>query len=242
MPNSLSRILDSSSKEGASEVAVDRSWKEILIAATVTAVVVFFILFFPDREDGSGSVLGAISTFIAVAMGLAVVEKARSLPKRSVAEHARLSSLALGLGVVLGIANLSANYGMALLDSAIYEQMVIRWTEFSSWSVMISEPIIEEIIFRLLLMSVLAWIATWFTKNRRIIFYVALGVSSLLFGVAHIFYGGVDTLMYQIGIAVKSGAFSLIFGWVFWRWGLPYSIISHCMANAVHLLLWPVLF
>lgn len=242
MANLLGKILDNLSQEDAGEVAVTRSRTERLIASTVTAVAMFFMLYFPDRDDGSGSMLGAISTFIAVALGLAAVEKSRPLPKRSIIEHVRLSSLALVLGVVLGIANLSANYGMALLDSVIYDQMVTRWTEFSSWSVVISGPFMEEIIFRLLMMSVLAWITARFTDNRNIIFYVALGVSSLLFGVAHIFYGGVDTLMYQIGIAVKSGAFSLIFGWVFWRWGLPYSIISHCMANAVHLLLWPVLF
>lgn len=242
MSNPLRRIPVSSSQEGTGEAAVDRSWTERLIAATVTAVVVFFLLYFPDREDGSGSVLGALSTFIAVTIGLVALEKARPMPKRSVHEHVRLSSITLGIGVVLGILNLSANYGMALLDSVIYEQMVTRWTEFSSWSIVVSGPVMEEIVFRLLLMSTLAWITARFTDDRSTIFYVALGVSSLLFGVAHIFYGGVDTLMYQIGIAVKSGAFSIIFGLIFWRWGLPYSIISHCMANAVHLLLWPVFF
>lgn len=225
-----------------SEAAFARSWPERLIAATATAVAVFLLLYFPDRDDGSGSLLGALSTLVAVALGLAAVEKPRSLPHRSVIEHVRLMGLALGLGVALGIANLGLNYGMASLDSAVYEQMVTRWSEFSAWSIVLSGPVVEEIIFRFLLMSGLGWIAARFTDDRRTIFFVALGASSLLFGVAHVFYGGVHTPLYQFGIAVKSGALGLLLGWSFWRWGLPYSIIAHCTANAIHLLLWPLVF
>ena len=242
MLSTIGEVPADSSRERMTETAVTRSWTERLIAATATAVAVFLLLYFPDRDDGSGSLLGAISTLVAVALGLAAVEKPRSLPKRSTVEHARLIGPALGLGVGLGVANLIFNYGMASLDPAIYEQMVTRWSEFSAWSVVISEPVVEEIIFRLLLMSAIGWIAARFTDNRRIIFFVALGISSLLFGIAHIFYGGVHTPLYRIGIGVKSGALALLMGWSFWRWGLPYSIVIHCTANAVHLVLWPVLF
>ncbi len=199
-------------------------------------------MYFPDRDDGTGAVLGGLFILIAVTLGLAAVAKSRPLPRRSVAEHFRLTTLSLGLGIGLGLANLGANYGMALLDSAIYEQMVTRWTQFSFWSIVVSGPITEEIVVRLVLMGGLAWIVARFTDDRRTIFYVALGVSALMFGVAHIFYGGVDDPQYMIGIAVKTSAAGLLLGWIFWRWGLPYSILCHCTANAVHLMLWPVLF
>jgi membrane protease YdiL (CAAX protease family) len=70
----------------------------------------------------------------------------------------------------------------------------------------------------------------------------ALGVSSLVFGVAHIGYGGVNTPVYQPGMAVKSSAAGVLLGWVFWRRGLPYSIVCHSTANAIHLVLMPLLF
>ena len=60
-------------------------------------------MYFPDRNDGDGALLGALSTLVAVALGLAAVEKSRSLPKRPIVEHVRLIGSALGIGVGSGI-------------------------------------------------------------------------------------------------------------------------------------------
>jgi hypothetical protein len=60
--------------------------------------------------------------------------------------------------------------------------------------------------------------------------------------VAHIFYGGVDDPRYVVGMAAKSSAAGLLLGGIFWRWGLPYSIVCHSTANGIHLLLMPLLF
>ena len=214
---------------------------ERLIAGAAAAVAVSLLVYFPDRNDGSGAVLGGLSA-LAVPLGVAAVRKHRSLAKRSIVEHVRLVALTLGLGIGLGTANLAVNYGMAVLDSAIHDQMVTRWARFSPWSIVIAGPIIEEIAYRLVLLSGLAWIAARLTDSRRAIFVSALSVSSLLFGLAHIAYGGVDSPLYALGMAVKSGAGGALLGWVFWRRGLPYSIVCHSAANATHLVLMPVLF
>jgi len=34
----------------------------------------------------------------------------------------------------------------------------------------------------------------------------------------------------------------VLFGWIFWRYGVICSAVCHCAANAIHLLLIPVLF
>lgn len=214
----------------------------LVIAGAAAAVLVFLLLYFPDADDGSGALLGALSALIAVPLGLAAVAKHRSLPKRSIPDHSRLVALTLGLGIGLGAANLAANYGMAMFDSAIHEQMITRWAKFSPWSIVITGPILEEIAFRLVLLSALAWIVARFTDNQRTIFYIALGISSLVFGIAHIDYGGVNSPRYAVGMAVKSTVAGLLLGWVFWRRGLPYSIVCHCTANATHLMLMPLLF
>ncbi|MCY3927247.1 MAG: CPBP family intramembrane metalloprotease [Acidobacteria bacterium] len=224
------------------EAAVVRPWWMRLLAAGAIAFAVSLLLYFPDRADASGAILGGLSALIASTLGLAALAQCRPMPHRTSAEHLRLAALALGLGVAFGVANLGANYGMAVADSTIYEQMVARWSQFSSLSAVVKGPIMEEIAFRLGLLSGLAWLTARFTDNPRTIFHVALGVSALTFGIAHIFYGGVAGPIYITGMALKSSIAGLLLGWMFWRWGLPYSIVCHSAANGIHLLLEPFFF
>jgi membrane protease YdiL (CAAX protease family) len=219
-----------------------RPRKELLFAAAATAVVMGVALYFPDRDDGSGAILGGLSAFVGVALGLAAIAIARPLERRPARDHARIAIFSIGLGVALGLANLGVNYGMAMLDPAVHQGMVERWADFSAWSMTVTGPLMEEIIFRLLLMGGVGWLVSRFTKNPRTIFLVALGVSASAFGVAHIFYGGIEGVLYSIVVAVKAGAAGLALGWIFWRWGLPYSIACHCTANAIHMLLIPAVF
>jgi hypothetical protein len=115
----------SSSIDGqVTETTAVRSWTERLIAGGAAAVAVALLLYFPDRDDGSGAILGGLCALIAVPPGLAAVAKHRPLPKRSIVDHVRLGALTLGLGIGVGTANLAANYGMAVFESAIHEQMV----------------------------------------------------------------------------------------------------------------------
>jgi len=220
---------------------MDQRREKLLVAAAIAAAV-FALSYFPDREDASGALVGGLAAFVGVAIALGPAMTYRALPKRSAAERLRLVPVSLGLGIGLGVANLLTNYGLAMSKSAIYTQMVTRWARFSPWSVVVAGPIIEEIAYRLVLLGALAWIVARFTDDRRTIAYVALGLSSLLFGLAHIFYGGVDDPVYIVGMAAKSSAAGLLLGWVFWRWGLPYSIVCHSAANGIHLLLMPLLF
>lgn len=224
------------------EAAVARPWSARLLAAGAIAIAVLLLLYFPDRTDGSGALLGGLSALIASMLGLAALAQCRPMPHRKSAEHLRLAGLSLGLGVAFGVANLGANYGMATADSAIYEQMVARWSRFSPLSAVVKGPIMEEIVFRLGLLSGTAWLTARFTDNPRTIFHVALGLSALTFGIAHIFYGGVGGPTYMTGMALKSSIAGLLLGWMFWRWGLPYAIVCHSAANGIHLLLEPFLF
>ncbi len=217
-------------------------WATRLLTAAATGTAVFLLSFFPDRDDGSGATLGGLAVLGGAALALAPLATYRPLPKRSSRERGQLMLQAIALGLGLGIANLLVNYSLAISRSAIYDQMVSRWAQFSPWSVVVSEPIIEEIGYRLILLGGLAWLAARFTNSHGTITAVALGASSVLFGLAHIFYGGVEDPLYVVGMAVKSSAGGLLLGWVFWRKGLPYSIACHCAANGTHLLLMPALF
>jgi membrane protease YdiL (CAAX protease family) len=219
-----------------------RSRKERLLAAALIGAAMGAAMYFPDQDDGSGSILAALSAFAAAALGLTAVDRVRPLARRPAADHARLAFLSIGLGLALGLANLGVNYGVATSDVAVHQGMLERWANVSAWGMIVAEPMMEELVFRLLLMGVVAWLASRFTSSRRTIFLVALGVSATAFGVMHIFYGGISGLLYSLVVAIKAGAAALLLGWIFWRWGLPYSFLAHATANAVHLVLIPYVF
>ena len=214
------------------------------LAAAAVAITVSLSLYFPKQDDGSGAVLGGILAFAAAAIGLAAVRDVRPLPARSALERARLMGMALAFGVALGFGNLAANYAVASLDPAIRAQMIEQWARFSAWSAVFAGPLVEEIAYRLVIMGGTAWVVSRFVPDRRVVFTIALAVSSVLFGIAHILPGSRPTTgaVHALGVAVKSSAAGVALGWVFWRGGLPYSIACHGMANAVHLLAWPVIF
>lgn len=245
------RGVDTTVESGTDKAAMDgasasRSWKERVVAGALTAVAVWAVLFWPDRDDPSGAILGGFSALIAVSIGLAAVDRSRPLPKREGLERVQVGGFALGLGLLLGLGNLAANFAIAQLDPLIHEGMIDRWAQFSAWSMIVAEPMLEEIAFRLVLMGGLGWLLANFVEDRQIVFAVALGVSALLFGVAHILYpmpvGGSVGTLHAAAVVVKSAGAGLVLGWVFWRWGLPYSIVCHGMANAAHLLLYPTVY
>jgi membrane protease YdiL (CAAX protease family) len=215
-----------------------------LVAAAATAAAVMLALYFPDRDDGSGAVVGGVFAFAAVAIGLAAVARVRPLPRRSAGERLGLFGLSFLIGAALGIGNLVTNYAIAMIDPAIYRQMIEQWAHFSAWSVVFAGPMLEEIGFRLLLMGGIGWLVSQVTGDPRRVFLLALAVSALLFGVVHILPSSRPTagVVHAAAVAVKSSAAGVVLGWVFWRKGLPYSFVCHGTANAVHLMAAPLLF
>lgn len=210
-------------------------------AAAVAAVAVFLSLYVPEPTDGSGALLGGAFAFAAVAIGLAAVAHVRPLPSRSPSDRLRSLGLSLAAGSAFGILNLIVNYGLAASDPKIHGRMIEQWTRFTAWSVMFAGPLVEEIGFRLLLMGGAAWLVSQLTQNRRVVFFVALAVSAFIFGLGHLLRPTTG-VVHATGVVLKDSAAGVLLGWVFWRLGLPYSIVCHGAANAVHRFTWPMLF
>lgn len=210
-------------------------------AAAVVAVAVFVSLYFPERTDGSGALLGGAFAFGAVAIGLAAVAHVRPLPTRSASDRFRSLVLSLAAGSAFGILNLMVNYSLAASDPRIHDRMIEQWSRFTGWSVMFAGPLVEEIGFRLLLMGGTAWLISRLTQNRGVVFFVALAVSAFIFGLAHLLRPTTG-VVHATGVVLKDSAAGVLLGWVFWRLGLPYAIVSHGAANAVHRFAWPMLF
>jgi membrane protease YdiL (CAAX protease family) len=212
-----------------------------LMAAGVLAAAAFLALYVPNRGDTGGAIVGAALAFCASAIGFAAVARVRPLPRRLLREQARLMGLSLMIGTALGLANLIANYSVASLDSRIHVRMSGMYARASAWSGVFANPLLEEIGFRLFLMGGMAWLLSRSTNDRRSVFLVALAVSALVFGPLHLLRPPAGLLDATV-VVLKAGTAGLLLGWVFWRWGLPYSIVCHATTNGVHLLAVPLFF
>jgi membrane protease YdiL (CAAX protease family) len=104
---------------------------------------------------------------------------------------------------------------------------------------LVAAPIHEEVGLRLFLMSVLAWVASRFTKHTELPFAIALIGSAFIFALLHLDRPMPDdpalARSYRAALVTKYTFAGLPLGWIFWRWGLPYAILCHIAANAAHL-------
>ena len=210
------------------------------MAAAWLAFVIGLLIGGEIGDLGSIAIGAAVGALLVV-LGFSAAWQRRPLPQRNPAQRMRLAVFALGIGVAFGIANLAANWLIAQRDPAIHAVLAERMATLAPLIAIVAAPLVEEVSVRLFLMSVIAWLAFLLTKHDRLSFAVALFGSSLVFALLHLERPFPDNealaSYYRTALIVKYTVASLPLGWVFWRWGLPYSILYHAAANAAHLAL-----
>ena len=102
--------------------------------------------------------------------------------------------------------------------------------------------ITEELLLRWGVMTALVWLAWRFLQHRRGVVHtgfawLAIVVSAFLFAAGHlpvasVLVGTLDasTVVFVIG---ANSAFGLLFGYLFWRYGLESAMIAHALAHVV---------
>lgn len=100
----------------------------------------------------------------------------------------------------------------------------------------------EELLVRWGLMTVLVWLAWRFLQHRNgtprpLYVWLAIVVSALLFGAGHLpaaaMQAGELTLYVVLFIVGANAAFGMLFGYLYWRYGLEAAIIAHAFAHLV---------
>lgn len=230
-------------------VVADRPRKEAAqaILASSLAFTCALPLYSPDIDQISHVILWGMIGLGLVTAGFALASRVRPLPQKALEIGVvRLTLLAVAVGAALGVANLLANLSLAMVDPSIRDLLVDRFATLSPWASILAAPIVEETVMRLVLMSAVAWIAALVIKDPKTVFVVALWVTAFAFGLIHIFRPLPERspldVIYAVGVVLKSGLASLVLGWVYWRWGLPYAIVCHSLTNATHRLLAPLVF
>ena len=225
--NLLGTILDSRHKEAA--LAVVAAWLAFMIGLAVDGTV--------DGPTSFG-VAGAVGVVIVV-LGFAAASHCRLLPQRSNKHRARLVFLSLAVGAGVGLVNIAANWGITEADPALRALLVERIMAKQPWEVLVAGPITEEVVFRLFVMSVMAWVVYCVRKRTGLAFAIALIGSAAIFAFPHLARPLPDDSSlagyYLAALMTKYTLLGVPLGWVFWRWGLPYAIICHSAANAAHM-------
>ena len=215
------------------------------------ATWLLFLLALPFLEGGGlgieALVGGGLIGLPLVFLGYLAASRHRSIPGRGSSERAKLAAVALLAGIGLGALNLGVNAGLATADASIRALLQEHFAVPLTWAKVASVAVVEEVVARLFLMSVIAWITARFVSRPRGIFLSALVVSALLFGVGHLLGRPMPAqsafaALYGVSVVLKSSAAGLLLGWVFWRWGLPYAILIHFAANGLHQVFEPLVF
>ena len=227
--------------ERLNRLVVDRSPKQALVAVISTSMgFVIGLAAGGEIEDVASMAIAAASGVVIAVLGFAAASRCRPMPARTTADHFRLLGLSLLIGTALGLANLAANWAIAAMHPAFREVLRQRVTTLNPIVGVVGSPLVEEILVRLFLLSVTAWIVLRLTPRRDLAFMVALFVSSVFFALLHL-----DRQMpqdatlanyYRLVLLIKYTLAALPLGWIFWRWGLPHAIASHVAGNAAHLL------
>jgi membrane protease YdiL (CAAX protease family) len=102
--------------------------------------------------------------------------------------------------------------------------------------------ITEELLLRWGLMTTLVWLAWRFLQGRSgavrpVLVWLAILVSALVFGVGHlplaaVLVGTLDGHIVSFVIGANT-AFGLLFGFLYWRYGLESAMIAHAVTHLV---------
>ena len=121
------------------------------------------------------------------------------------------------------------------------QEMAAPW-----WSAVLAPlygGFVEELFFRLFLMTFIIWIASRFTKGKptKVGIWIAIIISAVIFGLGHL---GITSNMTAITAAVViravllNGTLSIIYGLFYWKKGLETAMIAHASTDVVlHILI-----
>jgi membrane protease YdiL (CAAX protease family) len=200
-------------------------------------------------------VVGAVILALILALGLrAAAPFGRGAPlletRPSVATPVAPSPLcrlgvALLIGVVMGGILLGALMLLASVEPQLKARLAARVDQpaWMPWALAVEASILEEIIFRLFLLSGVVWLAAWLFGGKKkkkqqeagknapaTVVWVAVGISALVFGLAHLpswVAAATPTPLLIAAVLALNGIGGVVLGRIYWYWGIEAAILCH---------------
>lgn len=218
---------------------VDRSHKEATWAITGTwlAFCLAVGVAVPQPPQPAQIGLGAVLGAFLILTGFAAASRLRPLAAHEPGARARLAGLSLLAGATLGAILLAALVWLARAEPALRARFADRLDEplWRPFALAFESSILEEVVFRLFVLSVVGWAMARLLQRPWAV-ASGVGVSTALFSLAHLPAWSAatqPTAMLVSSVLLLNAVGALLFAWLFWRWGLPYAILSHFAGDIV---------
>lgn len=196
------------------------------------------------------SVLLAITIFIGLFLGKKIGLGAPLLTdisegRATLKKFKPIASLSVGLGLVTGFAIVVFDYFFSFFITPFKTIDITLWKRFFA---AFYGGIFEEVLLRLFLVTLIAWILSklFYKKVEKptpVVFWMAIIVAAILFGLGHLPATALLTTITPIVIVraiVLNGIGGVVFGWLYWRKGLLSAMMAHFTADIVLLVIVPL--
>ncbi len=149
-------------------------------------------------------------------------------------------ALSLGVGGALLIVAAYYLFFRPRLDRPTVHSMEQLRMDLGPWARLLYGGIVEEVLFRWGVMSLLAWIgAALFGGPTPTLMWIVIVVSGVLFGIGHLpsyRLAGCQVTPLFLGLMILLNLWAtLICGWLFWQYGLLAAMIAHMLYHLVWL-------
>lgn len=199
----------------------------------------------------------AFMTLIASAIGLGLVEKVDlDVPflRRWLYER-KISKVSKGWIAISIFGSFIGTFVIAVLEAFVFQPYLPplpTTPRISIWGNLLTVfygGIVEEVLLRLFLMTLIVWVFSRILKSQNkisaFIYWIAIILSSMLFGLGHLpatasLFGGLTPLL-VLRAVIGNGLLGILFGYLYWKKGLEYAILSHMSGDLfLHVILAPL--
>jgi len=205
---------------------------QIVQSGILFAVAVFAGLFFAGRVGLGTPILDSVTR------GEPVADKVREfLPL----------SIILGIISTLVVLGLEFFYFQPVMVRELGQAAAVlnlQTSQPAAWKGLLASfygGIAEEILLRLFVMSLFAWLGKFISKTSQgkpstAIFWIANIMAAVLFGLGHLPALTLIVPLTALVVArtvLLNGMLGIVFGWLYWKHGLESAMISHFSADIV---------
>ena len=209
---------------------------QIIQSALIFAVCIFLGMFLAKRIGLGTPILDSVT------QGESAFDKVRAFLPISIGLGVLASLLILGLDVYIFQPALIQEFG----ERANALNQIAQPAAWKGFLASFYGGIAEEILLRLFVMSLLAWLGSFISKTKdgkptNIIFWIANILAAILFGIGHLPAASLIlplTTLVVIRIVLLNAVGGIMFGWLYQNRGLESAMIAHFSADIVlHVLL-----